>query len=444
MRLLTTRDHVAIGMRRIAATLFFASVVFAAVPGAYANFGPHAPGATPDTDSCAMCHRAHTSFSESVWTTDTLVAGARSALLVGSASTTTQYCLVCHGDGAPGAATNVMSGIYEGSSTYETSSTPGAPLNAGGFGSTPDPYVWSTSSTLSVIPSTSRHDLDTGPLPLFASGTSLGSMPGLTCTSCHDPHPTSNYRMLKGSINSTVVGGYVGVDDAPNAFVFSTETSFPIPGSDPANLAGGFLKGAAGAAQVQAYRPNYTGGTPILNITATEANKSLSVWCSSCHTGYRQTSMQTTVTINFGVYEANPVTNIQVGALERHLHSTDTTLAKGWGPGRSLQATVTPNQYWVPLEKAQGGGGQFWENYLGCLTCHRAHGSSTVMTGWAASHLTTNTQGLWAPVQDGVPGINPAKLVPGGSPAVGSSGLLRTNNRGVCERCHGGTIAPTP
>lgn len=431
------RHSLARGMGRIAPILVFVSVLLAVVPVAFANFGPHAPGVTPDTDTCAMCHRTHTSFSSATWAD--AASNQHSALLVGATATTTGYCLVCHGDAAPGAATNVVSGIFEGTSVYETSSTPNAPLNAGGFGSTPDPYSWVDSGTVNSVPSTSRHDLDTGPLPLFGAGTTLATVSSIGCTSCHDPHPTSNYRMLKGEVNGTVVGGYTGVDgNSPNAFVFSTETSYPVPGIDTTYPAGGFQKGAAGAAQASAYRPDYTGGPALLNITATEANKSLSVWCSSCHVGYRQRSALSTVVVNYGVYEENPLTGIQVGALDRHFHPTDVTLEKGFGPTRSLPATVVPNQYWVPLEKAQGGTGEFYKDYIGCHTCHRAHGSSTVMTDWAASHLVTNTANVWVPVQDGVPGINPAKLVPGGSPAVGSSALLRTNNRGVCERCHGG------
>lgn len=404
---------------------------------AMANFGPHAPGGTIDNSTCAMCHRTHTSFSSLSWID--LAGGERNALLVGAAPTTTEFCLVCHGDGPPGASTNVISGIYEGPSAYETSSTTGAPLASGGFGTTPDPYAWQSSGTLSLLPVTSRHDLDVGPLPLWSAGTTLAATPEMTCLSCHDPHPTSNYRMLRGTINSSVVGGYNGAfESSPNAFVFSTETGFPVPGVDATNPAGGFLKGPAGAEQVAAYRPNYTGNPQLLNITSTEASKSISVWCSSCHTGYRQTSAAATVTANFGIYEANPVTGVQVGATPRHFHPTDVTLENGYGPTRSLPATVGNDPYWVPLETAQGGSGDYWKNYMGCLTCHRAHGSSAVMTGWAASHLETNTAGYWAPVQDGVPGVAPAKETTGGSPAVGSSGLLRTNNRGVCERCHGG------
>jgi hypothetical protein len=432
---MTARERTRGRMRAVMLLAALATLLVAST--AHANFGPHAPGGALDTGTCAMCHRVHTSASSATWLDDT--GTEHSALLVGTTATISEFCLVCHGDASPGAATNVVTGIFEGTSAYVTSSTPDAPLTAGGFGEMPDPYAWNGSGTVDIVPTTSRHDLDTGPLPLWGSGTSLATIPSMSCISCHDPHPTSNFRMLRGNVNSETVGGYTGADDtSPNAFVFSTETGYPVPGSDPSNPAGGFLKGAPGEEQMVDYRPNYTADSQLLNITSTDPNKSASVWCAACHKGYRQKSAATTVTTNFGIYEANPVTGDQVGALGRHFHPSDVTLENGVGPTRSLPATVVSDPHWAPLEKAQGSSGGFEKNYIGCMTCHRAHGSSAVMTGWGASHLETNTLGYWAPVQDDVPGVSPAKQVAGGSPAVGSSGLLRTNNRGVCERCHGG------
>ncbi len=69
------------------------SLVFAGA--AFANFGPHG-GYVDDTDSCAGCHRAHTSFSTVGWT-DQLGTEHGSALLVGSATTMTEFCNACHG-----------------------------------------------------------------------------------------------------------------------------------------------------------------------------------------------------------------------------------------------------------------------------------------------------------------------------------------------------------
>jgi hypothetical protein len=402
---------------------------------AYANFGPHAPATSTDTDSCAACHRSHTSMSSVGWS-DALGTQHASALLVGSATSMTEFCNACHGNGAPGASTNVQAGIFDAGPSSATSSTFNAPLNAGGFEQMPNPYVWESSATVVYKAATSAHNMEAGAQPLWGAGNSLATSPNLSCTSCHDAHWTSNYRLLKASVNTTIVGGYAADGQTSNAFVFSAETGFPIPGVDPSNTAGGFLKRAAGAAQVAAYRPDYTGGTKLLNVTATTPNKSMSVWCASCHRGYRQISAATSVSADYGIYEVNTSTAVPVGTRVRHLHPVDQTLAAGWGVGRSLQDTVVSDPFWLPLEANGSGSSAFYQDYIGCLTCHRAHGSSADMTGWAAASLTTNTAGTWVPVMDGVPGVNPAKQVAGGSTAVGSSALLRANNRGVCERCH--------
>jgi len=68
---------------------------------------------------------------------------------------------------------------------------------------------------------------------------------------------------------------------------------------------------------------------------------------------------------------------------------------------------------------------------MGCLTCHRAHGSAVSMSGWAVSSLANNPSAVvtWYPVMAsavGSSGVNPNF----------SAALLRTDNRGVCERCH--------
>ncbi|HET6497868.1 MAG TPA: hypothetical protein VFH17_02285, partial [Coriobacteriia bacterium] len=67
----------------------------------------------------------------------------------------------------------------------------------------------------------------------------------------------------------------------------------------------------------------------------------------------------------------------------------------------------------------------------GCLTCHRAHGTSATMSGWAVSTTEFNTAtGLWGAVL-----TTPTAGVAGVEPTL-SSALLRHDNRGVCQRCH--------
>ena len=125
-----------------------ASLLF--VGAAYANFGPHG-GYVDDTDACAGCHRAHTSFAQVGWR-DAFGVDHESALLVSSATKMSEFCYACHGDQAPGASTNVQAGIFDSGPSgplgtlvggsnggvtvaYVTESTFGSPLNGGGFDS---------------------------------------------------------------------------------------------------------------------------------------------------------------------------------------------------------------------------------------------------------------------------------------------------------------------
>jgi hypothetical protein len=502
------------------------ALCLAFVGSAYANFGPHG-GYINDTDACAGCHRAHTSFSTVGWK-DGLGTQHASALLVGNAATMTEFCDACHGDQAPGASTNVQSGIFDAGPSdgtgatsltpavnsptmgsvghtytnganllpsppgpgnfpgdsasvvaqYLTASTFGAPLNGGGFDRMPDPYAWQGTANggtgaggvITFVKSTSAHQMDvTG--PLWGSGSAVstfGGTQGLTCTDCHDPHGSSNYRLLKAKPNPAgpVVGGYASDGETPNAFVFSNEVGYPIPaavfstGNPGGGVAvpgypnGGWLKHAAGAAQVAAYRPNYTktSGSDLLHTEAslTSTTQSMSVWCSACHMNYNQSSAGNAVNYNYNPWlpgngnaatPGNPAGAL--GAKDYHRHAVDQNMAAGYGSSRALAEQVVSSPQWVPLENPGfGDATDFSKGYIGCLTCHRAHGSSVSMSGWANAHLvnTPNSNSpsgfTYIPVEDTVMGVDPDKGVYNGSYNQGTSSLLRANNRGVCERCH--------
>lgn len=465
---------------------------------AFANFGPHG-GYVNDTDACAGCHRAHTSFSTVGWK-DGLGTEHASALLVGNATTMTEFCDACHGDTAPGASTNVQSGIFDsgpsagspdtapgGSSTLaaapggypgdggsavlqvNTASTFGAPLNGGGFDRMPDPYAWQGTANggtgpggvITFVASTSAHKMDVDG-PLWGSGatvSSFGGTQGLTCTDCHDPHGSSNYRLLKAKPNPAgpVVGGYQADNVTPNPFVFSNEVGYPVPAAVfntgnpgggvavPGYPAGGWLKHADGAAQVAAYRPNYTNttGTDLLHTNVTPQTQSISVWCAACHTGYNVASAGTGVVRDYGGYlpltSTGQTTVGGPGSATFHSHAVDIDMGAGLGATRALAEQVVQDSSWVPLENPGSGTNDFAHSYIGCETCHRAHATSVSMGGWAASHLVKNTTtNVYMPVKDSVPGVDPDKGSYG-TPIVngqGSSALLRANNRGVCERCH--------
>lgn len=428
-------------MKKASIILAIAAVmVLASASVAFANFGPHG-GYALDTDACAGCHRAHTSFSDLTWQD----AGAtnHSALLVSSATTMQQFCYACHGDGAPGASTNVQSGVFDsgpsgangvplgGAIAYQTASVFNAALNGGGFDRIPSGAIFKST--------TSMHDMEKGAAtePVWGGGSSAATGGNLTCTSCHDPHGSSNYRLLKDQIGTHIVGGYNG--DTPQPYVFSSELNYPGQG---------WLKHNPGASQMTTYLPNYT--TPEYQFAlasadyagdGTGAPRSISTWCSACHEQYDDRASA----YDYGAYEAAGAgrdasgnllggAGTSVGSRVRHRHPVNIPISSvrttfGWGAD-AVTSTV------LPLEKRIGApaserGTWTTSDYLGCLTCHTAHGSSAVMTGWAVASLNTSPSATvtWYPerVQTTVnSGVNPNF----------SSALLRADNRGVCERCH--------
>jgi predicted CXXCH cytochrome family protein len=173
-------------MKKYLLTTLIALTLLLAIAGvALANGGPHG-GYTPTTDACAGCHRAHTAVAPRLL----------------SQSATYDLCVSCHGSAGAGANTNVEDGFYLSSrddaaadANVGAANTPdNGTLNGGGF------------SYISTIATTSSHDPSGTTDAAWGNGVSRGvtaalAAGNLTCSSCHDPHGNSNYRMIKTTLN---------------------------------------------------------------------------------------------------------------------------------------------------------------------------------------------------------------------------------------------------
>jgi predicted CXXCH cytochrome family protein len=418
-------------VKRIAfITLIACAFVFASTSAAFANFGPHG-GYASDTDMCASCHRAHTAVSSLGWTDSQGATRAEgSALLISDANNMTTYCYVCHGDGAPGANTNVQSGVYDGD-PGATNSSVDTTLNGGGFariGGFSGPNSKTVMSSHGVDSGTPANYIRWGFKDPTSGASVLTAMAAFTCTSCHDPHGSSNYRILKDVTNTIRTGGYVGTAETPDAWVISNEQGFPS--------ANGFSKGSQGQLEIAAYKPSYT-----IPQYSQKGGRSMTVWCSACHTAYIQPSS----TYSYGALI--PPTTTDPGRMY-YRHPVDVALEVGTGPVED-RALITKliDDPGLPLEMPYlqrastfsygllplAAGSKIWDEHgnISCLTCHRAHGTATTMSGWAATSLgvtgipQTSNINTTTPLADSA-GVNPTF----------DSALLRYNNRGVCERCH--------
>jgi hypothetical protein len=347
------------------------------VPVARANFGIHGSYAM-ESQTCAACHRTHASTSSIVWSDKG--GEQRSALLLGTASTVSDFCFTCHGSAAAGAATNVVDGVYEA----KDHGAAGAGLNGGAFGE--------------HVVGENHHTYDGGSADAYGGDRGIA----MTCGSCHDVHGSSNYRLLKDVVNGVKVGGYdkVGPGDyVPDPFVISNERGYP---------AGGWLLHDAGAAQVARYDPDYT--RPMYaKAPGEDPARGISAWCRACHTTYHSPDAGTS-----SRYDAGD----GFGDLLRHRHPVNVPLDAYLG-ARPLSVTrlVLPLAQelgsWTPAGSAS--------DWMDCLTCHRAHGSDAVMTGFANVADSTDPQ----------PDTGVGTVPPGTKNA-----FLRLDDRGVCEQCH--------
>jgi len=388
----------------IALAVAVAASVLLLTPGiALANFAIHG-GYSMNTDACAGCHRAHTAASSITWTND--ADEQRSALLLGTADEVFEFCFTCHGSDAAGAATNVEDGFYE-SDQYGTL---GAGLNGGGFG----------------MAFTSTHTFNGGSWGAWGGGetgregiitTGYGNQIVMSCSSCHDVHGSSNYRILKDVVNGVRVGGYDPVpspqNPTPTPFVISNEPGYP---------AGGWLLHEPGANQVAGYTPNYT--TPMYaKAPGGDPEKGISAWCRACHTQYMTTTGTTTeatgpVPDNYFAGVENPAgaydANDGFGFVTRHRHPVNTELRNFLNSARPV---IDPQR--LPVAYTPG---EDWDQaWVDCLTCHVSHGTKATMSGYADVFDSTDPE-----PDSGVGGVDPAN----------SSALLRLDDRGVCQDCH--------
>lgn len=433
-------------------SLIFAAVatvvVVLMVPGVALAFDSVHGGYAMDTDACAGCHRAHTASSPITWTDGG--GDPRSALLISTAESDEEFCYTCHGSAAVGADTNVYDGVYQsrdgnlldGELVYNTD---GEPLNGGGF-------------NLSMFPT--QHYPGGATWVAWGAGndgrdgviTMGGEKVEISCTTCHDTHGSSNYRLLKdivpgidpttGARANITVGGY-DLSGDPTPYVISTEDGYP---------AGGWPQGEARMTAYTTYFPDFT-DPRYAKAPGDDPTKGISGWCAACHTqmntkGDSGNVFDTNGTANDGfiglggndylaeIYDAND----GFGLVERHRHPTNVPMSYfNEGVGLIYEDPTTPvvGDRILPLGNTAFADSLTNESsdWVDCLSCHVAHGSGAAMTGYANVADSTNPQPDTGTKEVTIDGV-PTGVTVGSVPPDYGNALLRLDNRGTCQACH--------
>ncbi|MBI4200875.1 MAG: cytochrome c3 family protein [Chloroflexi bacterium] len=255
-------------------------------------------------------------------------------------------------------------------------------LNGGGF------------QYIAGVAITSRHNADPADNSLYPWGynantgqnTNALSSP-LQCTSCHNPHGTANYRLLKEKVNTQTV-----VVRAYYSSAFTKDEGGAGIVTTPADKYTQEYYGSAG-----------TGGAPT-----TAAQGSIASLCGACHTAYPSTGASVAYT---------------AGSVTHYRHKTEMPYTAWTNPETGLPVTNNPES--SPLSGFPAlrlaSSSTETNTIVTCLTCHRVHGSTSNMSGYA---LMKTFGGL------GDNDLTPSQT------AASISTLLYTNNRGMCEACH--------
>ncbi len=332
-----------------------------------ANNGPHG-NYTLTTNACAACHRAHTAVGDELLKEESVYA----------------LCTSCHGGVVQ---TDVVSGVRTGDS---------APLNGGGFVSYQGEPVTS-SHTVEGLGGSSGQGTAWGGA---SSGTGVTGT--LKCTSCHNPHGSTNYRILRDSEN-----GYPYNNPAAHRWVPNDPNLLDWVDEQVLATVDDNFDYAFTASDCVGTKCKQTFTSGVDSTGLPDPTKGMNAFCATCHKSYLTKSGsagQPSTTVGGAyVYPGTQDALDGHGDIARYRHAV------------ARLYTGSPGQ---PLRFAAVGTDPTSTTYsaFGCLTCHYAHGTNAEATGNAAGVSPTN-----------------------------DSALLFYDNRGVCVSCHQrDKLAPTP
>lgn len=277
---------------------------------------------------CSDCHTMHYSEGGQPVTTPSGESYAGPSAYLIRADTINMLCLSCHDSGTGG--TNGAP-VVRGVASYESSVL----KRAGGFFQKPMGIASHKGHSLGVLNETAP---GSNPPVTFPSG--------LTCVSCHDPHGNGNYRGLK-----TSVGNETHLKVSFINGIYSRQSSIFQNNLRPTSL-------------------HYSTGN--IRYTHDDKEDGLSHWCQGCHSDIHSP---------LGKFNRSRPLDNYSGSSEFYHPTMGVTLSQammnkliivsGWFNNRysSRVPVVSPGNQ-IPGTDMNS------DNQVGCMTCHKAHGSN--------------------------------------------------------------------